>query len=45
LREAAKHGFKRALVPMANAPKQSPKGMQVVAVKQLAAALDAVFKG
>lgn len=43
LREAAKHGFKRALVPMANAPKQAPKGMQVVAVKQLAAALDAIF--
>jgi DNA repair protein RadA/Sms len=43
LREAAKHGFKRALVPMANAPKKAPKGMQVVAVKQLAAALDAVF--
>lgn len=44
LREAAKHGFKRALVPKANAPKQAPAGMQVVAVERLEQALDALFE-
>lgn len=44
LREAAKHGFKRALVPKANAPKQPPAGMQVVAVERLEQALDALFE-
>jgi len=34
LREAAKHGFKRAIVPFANAPKQSV-GIEVEAVKHL----------
>lgn len=34
LREAAKHGFKRAIVPFANAPKQD-LGMEVEAVKHL----------
>lgn len=34
LKEAAKHGFKRAIVPHANAPKQSP-GLEVHAVKHL----------
>ncbi len=34
LREAAKHGFKRAIVPFANAPKQD-MGIEVAAVKQL----------
>lgn len=44
LREAAKHGFKRALVPKANAPKQAPAGMEVVAVERLEQALDALFE-
>ncbi len=35
LREAAKHGFKRAIVPFANAPKQSALPMEVIAVKHL----------
>lgn len=35
LREAAKHGFKRAIVPYANAPKQSAFPMEVEAVKHL----------
>lgn len=43
LREAAKHGFTRALVPKANAPRQAPAGMQVVAVERLEQALDALF--
>ncbi|QRN04529.1 DNA repair protein RadA [Legionella sp. MW5194] len=34
LREAAKHGFKRAIIPLANAPKQ-PLSMEVIAVKHL----------
>lgn len=35
LREAAKLGFKRAVVPKANAPKQAMEGMDVVAVSRL----------
>jgi DNA repair protein RadA/Sms len=42
LREAAKHGFRRAIVPAANAPRQPIKGMDVVAVKKVADALAAM---
>jgi len=35
LREAAKHGFKRAIVPRANRPKQGVEGMEVIAVENL----------
>ncbi|MCL2892917.1 DNA repair protein RadA [Brenneria tiliae] len=38
--EAAKHGFKRAIVPHANMPKKPPANMQVFGVKKLADALD-----
>ncbi len=42
LKEAATHGFKRAIVPKANAPKAGTyKGMEVVAVERLADALSA----
>jgi DNA repair protein RadA/Sms len=41
LREAAKHGFKRALVPKGNAPKESPGGLIVVPVERLADAIAA----
>jgi DNA repair protein RadA/Sms len=41
LREAAKHGFKSALVPEANVPKRLPDGMSVRGVRRLAEALDA----
>jgi DNA repair protein RadA/Sms len=42
LKEAATHGFKRAIVPKANAPKAgSYKGMEVVGVERLADALEA----
>ena len=44
LREAAKHGFKRAVIPKGNAPKQAPAGMEVVAVERLEQALDALFE-
>ncbi|MEI7251946.1 magnesium chelatase domain-containing protein, partial [Pectobacterium versatile] len=37
--EAAKHGFKRAIVPHANMPKKAPASMQVFGVKKLADAL------
>jgi DNA repair protein RadA/Sms len=35
LKEAAKHGFKRAIVPRANKPKRSIEGLEVVAVENL----------
>ena len=40
LREAAKHGFKYAIVPFANRPKEPVGKMQVHGVKSLAAALE-----
>ncbi|WP_249978224.1 DNA repair protein RadA [Vreelandella olivaria] len=40
--EAAKHGFLRAIVPRANAPKQSPRGMEVIPVDKLSDALEAL---
>lgn len=42
LSEAAKHGFKQAIVPMGNKPKQPIAGMKVTAVKTLSEALEAV---
>jgi DNA repair protein RadA/Sms len=42
LREAAKHGFKKAIVPVANAPRQKIEGMEVIAVKNLSEALIAI---
>lgn len=42
LSEAAKHGFRRAIVPYANKPKQPPQGMSVTAVRNLAEALEAL---
>lgn len=40
--EAAKHGFKRAIVPQANIPKGGLAGMDVIGVTHLAQALDAL---
>lgn len=40
LREAAKHGFKRAIVPVANAPRDAIAGMEVVPVKKLSDVLE-----
>jgi DNA repair protein RadA/Sms len=42
LREAAKHGFKRAIVPKGNVPRQEIEGMEVVGVGRLHEALAAV---
>ena len=44
LKEAAKHGFKRAIVPKGNAPKESPPGLTIIAVTRLEQALDALFE-
>jgi len=41
IKEAAKHGFKRAVVPKANAPKRGAvEGMEVIAVERLTDAVD-----
>lgn len=40
---AQKHGFTRAIVPKANHPKKNMKGIEVIAVSNLAEALAAVF--
>ncbi|HWG70453.1 MAG TPA: DNA repair protein RadA, partial [Steroidobacteraceae bacterium] len=42
LREAAKHGFKFAVVPEANVPRRAPEGMSVRGVTRLNQALDAL---
>ena len=42
LREAAKHGFRRAIVPRANVPKSLPEGLEVVPVSRLSDALGEV---
>ena len=39
LHEAAKHGFKQALVPPGNSPKQGIKGLKITVVKRLQDAL------
>jgi DNA repair protein RadA/Sms len=43
LREAGGHGFTRALVPAANAPRKAIAGMQVVALRDIREALDQAF--
>ncbi|TQE96888.1 MAG: DNA repair protein RadA, partial [Spiribacter salinus] len=44
LAEAARHGFRRALVPMKNCPAagQAPKGLEVLGVERLDAALEII---
>ncbi len=42
LREAAKHGFHRAIVPRANVPRKAPDGLTVVGVSRLDEALAAI---
>lgn len=44
LREAAKLGFRRALIPKANAPRQAIEGIEVVAVERLADAVAEVCR-
>jgi len=45
IRDAAKHGFTTALVPAANAPRKPVKGMKVIAVQHLSAAIEALKEG
>lgn len=42
LNDAAKHGFKRAIIPKANAPKKSITGLQIFPVASLTEALNAL---
>jgi len=42
LKEAAKHGFKRAVVPAGNAPKKAIRGMEVIIVRKLSDAIEAL---
>jgi len=43
LKEAAKHGFRRAIVPCANAPKQKTiKGLEIIAIDRLSDAIEAI---
>ena len=40
--EAEKHGFKKAIVPMANRPKQNSGEIEIIGVKTLSEALEAI---
>jgi len=40
LREAAKHGFARVVIPKANAPQRGPNGLEIIPVARLAEVLD-----
>ncbi|MCK4842095.1 MAG: DNA repair protein RadA [Methylococcales bacterium] len=40
LNEVAKHGFKKAVVPKKNAPKEAVKGLKIISVSTLSEALD-----
>ena len=44
VKEAAKHGFRRALVPRANLPKTNPEGLELHPVDTLAEALSLAFQ-
>jgi len=43
LREGLKHGFKKAIVPAANAPKGTINGIQIIAVKRVQDVIDNLF--
>lgn len=43
IREAAKHGFRKAIIPKGNLPKGSIENMEIIAVSKLTDALDAMF--
>jgi len=42
IREAAKHGFKRAIVPISNVPADAVKGIEIIGVKNLQDAISAI---
>lgn len=43
LREAAKHGFARAIVPAANVPRRAMEGIEVIGAERLSDALRSAF--
>lgn len=43
LNDAAKHGFKKAVIPKANAPKKAIAGLEIYGVSTLTEALDILF--
>ena len=43
LREASKHGFKHAIIPAANAPKDGIEGLEIIPVSRLSEAIDWVL--
>lgn len=43
LREAAKHGFERAIVPEANKPRRPIEGMEIIGVERLEEVLRSAF--
>jgi DNA repair protein RadA/Sms len=42
LREAAKHGIRRAIVPLGNVPKEGVEGLEITTVRTLGEAIDGV---
>ncbi|MEA3278069.1 MAG: DNA repair protein RadA [Pseudomonadota bacterium] len=42
LREAVKHGMRRAIVPTANVPKEGVEGLEIIKVRGLREAIDAI---
>jgi len=44
LREASKHGFKQAIIPASNAPKEPINGLEIFPVSRLAEAVDLAIK-
>jgi DNA repair protein RadA/Sms len=40
LKEAQKHGFKRAIIPKGNMPRKTPKGMTIFPAQRLEEALE-----
>ena len=42
IKEAAKHGFKRAIIPKANMPKVAPEGMTIIGISKLSEALEQI---
>ncbi len=40
LKEARKHGFKRAIIPLANCPKNGIKGMDIIGVSRISEAVE-----
>ena len=43
LKEAAKHGFRRAVIPKANAPQQPVKGLEIIPVATLVETLEVLY--